>query len=264
MDQILNTFEIKGIKPDKFPLVSVACLIVAAKYYELDRHIPFIEDYSRQCKARLSVTSLKEYERHVLKWLCWDLSATPPSIYVQLMSLQGLCREDEKVESEVLKQSHLNKMAKFSELFAELIVGDTIFVQKKMSIIAAGCIMAARKAVKIEPIWNKELEKLSKYKQSDIEEVSRIIFNNYYAMVSVGKESIEWPVCKETSHKDKENIVEPNKANACSASAIVAAGEKEVFNLEEHRRNLENMKSSIESKLSVLDHQSKSLEMLIN
>jgi hypothetical protein len=264
MDQILNTFEIKGIKPDKFPLVSVACLIVAAKYYELDRHIPFIEDYSRLSKARLSVPSLKEYERHILNWLNWDLSATPPSIYVQMISLQGLSREDDKSETEVLKPSQLSKMAKFTELFADFVVGDSIFVQKKMSVIAAGCIMAARKAVKVDPIWNKELEKLCKYKQCEIEEVSRVIFNSYYWMISFGKECIEWPACKDLSHKDKENILEPNKSNSSTTSTLIVSSEKETFNLEEHKKNLENMKSTIESKLSVLDHQSKSLEMLIS
>lgn len=94
MDYILAQ---KDYHSSKYQLIALCCLTIAAKYDELDRNIPFPEDFTRQAKLPFRTAVLTECEMLLLKILDWQLKvATVYEVALCLLS-QGVLFDDDLI-----------------------------------------------------------------------------------------------------------------------------------------------------------------------
>lgn len=81
-------------------LVAVTCLYLAAKYDELDRNIPNLNDLLRASSAKLSAArpdDIKECEVSLLRTLSWSLRIITPLVFAEVLLTQGVVHKSDKV-----------------------------------------------------------------------------------------------------------------------------------------------------------------------
>lgn len=99
MDYVLSRFNFPGMK---FCLVGLGCLMVAAKYIELDIKIPPLPDFLRGSKSVLpGVTNveLKRCEKTLLKTMNWNLRIVTPLNFLELILTQGVLHVTDEVDN---------------------------------------------------------------------------------------------------------------------------------------------------------------------
>lgn len=77
------------------------------------------------------------------------------------------------------RRSALKYVRKYADFFAELCLQEYTFQQYLPSVMAAAVVAAARRAVKIDPIWNPELEGLTTYNERQIFKAYKHLYNYY-------------------------------------------------------------------------------------
>ncbi len=94
MDYILAH---KDYPNSKYQLISLCSLMIAAKYDELDRNIPFPEDFTRQAKLPFRTNVLAECEMLLLKVLDWKLKVATGYEVVHCLLAQGVLFDDDRL-----------------------------------------------------------------------------------------------------------------------------------------------------------------------
>ena len=77
------------------------------------------------------------------------------------------------------RERALKYVKKYADFFAELCLQEYTFQQYLPSVMGAAVIAAARRAVKIDPIWNQELEQLTTYNEKQIFKAYRHLYAYY-------------------------------------------------------------------------------------
>ena len=103
-----------------------------------------------------------------------------------LLSL-GLIFEDDSCDKplsskDILSDSNKSRvqsLQKFSEFFVDIAFQSLEIQQYKYSIQAVASIVAARKTLSIDPIWNPKLETITGYQFSEIEECYQTLYSKY-------------------------------------------------------------------------------------
>jgi hypothetical protein len=75
----------------------------------------------------------------------------------------------------------LKYVRKYADFFAELCLQEYAFQKFHPSVLAAAVVAAARRAVKIDPIWNGELEALTSYDEQAIYPAYKSLYAYYQA-----------------------------------------------------------------------------------
>jgi len=99
MDYVLSKHDFPR---HKLPLIAVTCLSLAAKYDELDKNIPPIQEYIRASGSKLPATrvdDLKECEVNVLRILAWNLRIITPLVFVETLLTQGVLHSTDLIEA---------------------------------------------------------------------------------------------------------------------------------------------------------------------
>ena len=99
MDYILLQKEYSN---SKYQLIALCCLAIAAKYDELDRNIPFPEDFTRLAKLPFRTFVLAECEMLLLKVLDWQLKVSTPYEVSHCLLSQGVLFDDDTIENKGL------------------------------------------------------------------------------------------------------------------------------------------------------------------
>ena len=118
MDYTLSRYNFTKYKYD---LIALTCLLLAAKYDELDRNIPALNDLIDIAKSKIpsvKANEIKQCEAYILKLFEWDLKVVTPLLFVELLLTQGvLCSTDEVPENFLIKE----KAKSISDFSIELI-----------------------------------------------------------------------------------------------------------------------------------------------
>ena len=82
-------------------LIAATCLSLAAKYDELDKNIPPIEELLRACVSKLAgarIEDVKECETQLLRALSWNLRIITPLVFLEILLTQGVLHDTDKIE----------------------------------------------------------------------------------------------------------------------------------------------------------------------
>lgn len=136
-------------------LLGVSTLLIAAKYEEI--YPPELRDFVAVSENKFSKKMVLDMEKEIL--LTIDFRVTAPSSYRFLQRFQRLsvALNDEEV---FFYAQYLNEIA---------LLDASLLRFKPSQLAAASMILSAKQLKKIN-CWNKEMEKFTGYKESDLKE----------------------------------------------------------------------------------------------
>lgn len=177
MDRLLGQTDVpKG----RLQLVAMACILVAAKHEEAEENIPTMGELNECSNNSFTIQELKDMEISVLRALNWQLTIVSPIHFLHLYLARGIVFESDLFEGGPQNKAATIKYAKkYADFFAELSLQEYTFQQYLPSVMAAAIVAASRRAVKIDPIWNTELEGLTTYAAAHIFKGYRHLWDFY-------------------------------------------------------------------------------------
>jgi hypothetical protein len=177
LDRVLSTLD---VAKNRLQLVAMSCILIGAKFEEAEEVIPTLAELNECSNNAYTVDALKEMEVSVLRHLNWCLSLITPIHFLHFYQARGIVFINDLFEGGPSnRKSALKYVKKYADFFAELCLQEYAFQQYLPSIMAAAVIAAARRAVKIDPIWNAELEGLTMYNERSIYKAYKHLYTYY-------------------------------------------------------------------------------------
>eukprot|EP00823_Brevimastigomonas_motovehiculus_P004215 TRINITY_DN271_c1_g2_i1.p1 TRINITY_DN271_c1_g2~~TRINITY_DN271_c1_g2_i1.p1 ORF type:complete len:524 (-),score=173.15 TRINITY_DN271_c1_g2_i1:627-2198(-) len=149
-------------------LLSMCCILVAAKHEELEDKVPTLDDLNECASNAYTTDSIKQMEVQVLSALSWRLSDITIAHFLDFYLHQGIVFTDDLMDGKLVDERAVHYVKKYSDFFSELCLQAHEFTQYLPSILAAAIIASSRRAVHIDPIWTTHLQQLTRYTAHDI------------------------------------------------------------------------------------------------
>jgi hypothetical protein len=118
MDFVLSQ---KEYHHSKYQLIALTCLILAAKYDELDMNIPFPEDFARIAKLPFHNYVIAQCEMLILDLLNWKLKVSTSYSIGHCLLAQGVLFDADRISKEKLppKPEHAALITKVADFLIE-------------------------------------------------------------------------------------------------------------------------------------------------
>ncbi|XP_046658772.1 cyclin-J isoform X1 [Homalodisca vitripennis] len=165
---ILDTFmDNHSISKDRLGFVALVCLMLAAKFEELDSKIPKISELNKYDGYRYSSKDFISVEVMVLKFL--DFGLTQPTIahfaeYYTMVTIMPHDLKSVKFSFRRLADIACNMVAELLDICLK----EVRFLQHPPSKVAAACILVTRKRLSLSPAWTPVLAEVTGYKEDSL------------------------------------------------------------------------------------------------
>lgn len=176
LDRILHSVVVAR---NRLQLVAIACILIAAKYEEIEEDVPTLTDMNKHAQGVFSPRDIQQMEFEVLKKMNWCLGTFTPLHFADYYMSKGVLFEADTMQRRSLSGKVVRYVHRYIEFFAELCLQDYQFQRFSPSMMAAAIIMASRKALYIAPLWRPELTKLTQYSLVEIEPCFKAVWNSY-------------------------------------------------------------------------------------
>lgn len=162
LDRVFNLLggNPSDIAIDSYNLIANGCILLAAKFEELDMKIPLIQDLQVMSKFKLSYHQLRGVQAELLTLLDFDLMALTPFHFVQQLFATGLIlSNDSKQKSEKdITERTLVKVREYTQFLCDAVQEHYNIVCKyPPSKIANVCFYFARKCCNLHNMWGDDL-----------------------------------------------------------------------------------------------------------
>jgi hypothetical protein len=166
-------------------LWGLTALFLASKYDEIDKNIPYIKEFGQvSSRAKYSYSEVIKCENKFLNLLNWELMVLTPMYFLTALLSFGVVFDDDvfKLSSSTPKNlesigeciqilnGKVKSVKKFAVFFVDIGIQSLEIQKHKFSVQAVASVVAARKVLHIEPLWNDQLEQISGLKFKDVEE----------------------------------------------------------------------------------------------
>ena len=182
-------------------LIILTIMLISAKYNERDEVLISFEDLQKEMGTHFSQRNLVASERKILKTLNWNLRLTTLMQYVQFYYSTGVIFSNDNFIS---KQNHkigikeTKDMCKLSERlirkcerFADLTIVQNITKRTETRLFGLACVLCARKACNIEPVFNENFRIFYNITQNQIEPY----FMNVWRIYEIAKTPVVFMSC---------------------------------------------------------------------
>jgi len=170
----------KDYHQSKYQLIALSCLTIAAKYDELDRKIPFPEDFSRLGRLPFRTIVLTECEMLLLKILDWQLKVSTTYDMVHCLLSQGVLFDDDMLSNgEKPSLKHAAYLTKIAKHFVSDSVRINKFVLEDQGQLAVAIILSSRKALGLQNVWSKYMEELTGFDFMQIKQTYEMFSSEY-------------------------------------------------------------------------------------
>lgn len=175
VDQIMceNRLEEKELQD-----IALICMLLAGKLAERDPEVEGIISFFRR-KMGNPRLDLMRYEVQVMHHLNWQLQRVTAMEFIQFFVSQGILFNSDLVGSSLATEQTAKSLRQYSEFFADLCLQEYAFLQADPLVLSAGIIAAARKTLRFQKAWGKELEALTTVEQKDVEKCANIVLRHY-------------------------------------------------------------------------------------
>ena len=164
---------------NELQLVAIACILIAAKYEEIEEVVPTLSDMNRHAQWAFSADAIQHMEFEVLRKLNWCLGTFTPLHFASYYMSKGVLFEEDTMQGRPLAQKVPKYMKRYIEFFADLCLQDYAFQRFAPSMMAASIVMASRKALGIRPLWRDELSTNTQYIRNDINPCFKAVWSCY-------------------------------------------------------------------------------------
>ena len=101
-------------------MIALTCLIIGAKYDELDQKIPMIQDFQRVSRFMYRYEIVKQAEILVLKILDWNLKIVTPLHFIMLFLAQGVVFKGDTIDGREISPNDIVIVRKYALFFNDL------------------------------------------------------------------------------------------------------------------------------------------------
>jgi hypothetical protein len=164
---------------NELQLVAIACILIAAKYEEIEEVVPTLSDMNRHAQWAFSADAIQKMEFEVLRKLNWCLGTFTPLHFASYYTSKGVLFLTDTMSGRSLAQKVPKYMKRYIEFFADLCLQDYAFQRFSPSMMAAAIVMASRKALGIQPLWRRELDITTNYTKTDINSCFKAVWSCY-------------------------------------------------------------------------------------
>jgi len=179
LDRILGQ---TTVHKTRLQLVSLVCILVAAKHDEEPDYVPTIEKLNGCTNYAYSPELIKEMEILVLKCLDWHLNVVIPLHFLNLFNYCNIVFDNDDIDGgKPHTEAIILYTQKYAYFFADLCLQEYTFQQYPPSLLVAGILAAARRAVRIEPVWNANLKVMTGYGAREVHACCKHIYSHYEA-----------------------------------------------------------------------------------
>ncbi|XP_017029614.2 cyclin-J isoform X2 [Drosophila kikkawai] len=206
LDRFADHFKIQS---DKFALVGLSCLHIAAQIEDTDPFIPRYSEINRSIKGAYTANEYKVVERKILRFFNFEMIRPTTASFVEMFSCTFLTHTDfhdyirmldgyERVHYTVPYQRFgsfeqmLTKLAKQLLRLANFTLSLTSFGNVAPSLVAAACIAAVRQMNGVKR-WSQYLIDLTNYTEAQVEPYSEKLTMYYYYQITQSPEQVLLP-----------------------------------------------------------------------
>lgn len=154
MDMFMDCHE---IAQQQLMLTASTCLLISAKYVDIDSNVPRFSHLQLLTNYRNSLPEYGAMEKMLLTFCNWNLNFTTALNFLEHLLI------DVSSCAEGLKPQYFNDFRCEALRLINLSLSETDFVSFKPSIIAASCLAATRIRYRLRPVWTVRLEMLCGY-----------------------------------------------------------------------------------------------------
>ncbi|KAK7574364.1 hypothetical protein V9T40_011555 [Parthenolecanium corni] len=163
------------IKTEKLTLIASVCFILAGKLEERDCNVPRISDMNAMLNSSYSKRDIVYLERIILKHFKWKLT-TPTALHFAEYFMEYAVIPQDVCQNCFDYNYAYNIIHTAVEELLDLLLEDSSLIEEPPSYIAASCILAVRKSFNLSTTWPIELETITAYSESKLENsANRII-----------------------------------------------------------------------------------------
>eukprot|EP00743_Colponemidia_sp_Colp-15_P012918 GILK01014848.1.p1 GENE.GILK01014848.1~~GILK01014848.1.p1 ORF type:complete len:288 (-),score=33.84 GILK01014848.1:116-868(-) len=169
------------ISRTRLQLVAMCCLVIAAKFEETESKVPSVKALQQCSNNAFSIELINQMEVYLLNVLEWQVKSVTSMHFISFFIGQGVVFTSDTCEDSPTGPGEklVKYVRKYAEFFASICLQDYSFQRFRPSLLASACIVAARRAIRITPLFNAQLEKLFGYRLSQIEGCLQEIVNCY-------------------------------------------------------------------------------------
>jgi hypothetical protein len=169
---------------NELQLVAIACILIAAKFEEIEEVVPTLSDMNRHAQWTFSADAIQLMEFEVLKHLNWCLGTFTSLHFASYYMSKGVLFEEDTMHGCPLGKKVLGKkvphyMKRYMCFFCDLCLQDYVFQRFAPSMMAAAIVMASRKALGIQPLWRDELSTNTQYIRNAINPCFKALWSCY-------------------------------------------------------------------------------------
>lgn len=175
------------ITADRLHLVAFVSLLIAIKIEERESKIPKIAELSsivERSGFKYPAKDFRALERKMLGFMDFGVRIPTAATFCEYFMHVVVAPEDRLKNNTLKKDSyhkHLRSCArKMLFDFLDLSLSDCNLAQDTPSKVAATCILATRRQLKLIPLWPIELYKITKYTYNDMEETLTKLMTLHY------------------------------------------------------------------------------------
>jgi hypothetical protein len=178
-----------GIDAETYKLIANGCIMLAAKFDELDMNIPMVVDMQVANKFKVGYEMLKAIEGELLMILDFDLMClTPYTILNQLFASGIVWSSDNKSNGKDITERTLLKLKEYSYFFCDCAAEYYVLSQKFLpSQVATACVYLARKCCNLDNVWDLNLQEYTTYNECQLADVIKAFYSEMGELIQYSR-----------------------------------------------------------------------------
>lgn len=162
------------VHPSRLQLVATSCILIAAKHQEVDVKVPSVQDLNYCCNSMYTTQIICKMELVVLNTLGWECMVVTSRHFLEAYLGRGASLVYPEHEAIANDQISFDKLClvqryirKYSSFFGDLCLQVPDLNAYLPSVVAVASLAAARKQLKLTPLWPQHLRDITGYQQNE-------------------------------------------------------------------------------------------------
>ena len=159
---------------DSYELITNGCMLLAAKFEELDMKIPLIQDLQVASRFKLGYQQLRGVQNELLTLLDFDLMALTPYHVISQLFATGLIlsNDSKRLSDKDITERTLVKVREYTQFFCDIAAEHySISCKYPPSKVGNACFYLARKCCNLRAVWSFDLEEYTGYTEADMRDI---------------------------------------------------------------------------------------------
>ena len=160
---------------------AIACVHMAIKFEETVDDVPSMEAINGYTQGQFifSAQKMVQYELNILKALNWNIMTHTALHFAMHWMAQGALYPADTMWGKPCNTHTASFLRRYVDFFAELCLQKYSFRRFRESLKAAAFLHSSRRALRIDPVWNEQLQLITTYSEEALSECYTEVWDYY-------------------------------------------------------------------------------------